>query len=173
MINLYIGTYHKYNSGSLAGEWVELPQTEEELSATLNRIAKMTPRETAEDCEFMIQDFETDLNIKIEESDDIEQLNELAEKSENWNDTQKEAFGHFVDMGEDYTDAAEKVDKWDFYYIQADTDKELAENYIDDVYGGVEHLDRETLERYFDFESFGRELSYSFTKTDSGYIEDN
>lgn len=168
MINLYIGTYHKYNSGSLAGEWVELPK--DNIDEVLNKIAKMPPCEDSDQCEFMIQDFETDLNFRIEESDNIKELNELAEKSQDWSTSQKEAFGHFVDMGETWEDAAQKVNDYDFYYIEADTDEELAENYIDEI-GGLNCLDRETLERYFDFERFGRDLSFDFTKTDNGYIQ--
>lgn len=162
MINLYISTYHKYNSGYLNGEWVELPLDEEKLQETLNRIKGFHPAET--DAEFMIQDFETDLNIKIEETSNIYELNELA---------QKEVFGCLVDdWGGDIEDASDKVENYDFYYIEADNETELGENYINQL-GGLDCLSRETIERYFDFEAFGRDLSIDFTKTESGYLADN
>lgn len=169
MINLYISTYHKYNNGSLAGEWVELPNSN--LDEVLERIAKKAPSEDAEQCEFMIQDFETDLNFKIDESDSIEELNELAEQSERWTDDEKEAFGCFIDNGYDFEEAAQKVKDHDYFYIEADNETELAENYIDEI-GGLNCLPREELERYFDFEKYGRELGFSFTKTERGYIEE-
>lgn len=171
MINLYISTYHKYNCGYLSGEWVELPLEEEELQETLNRIKGLHPAES--DAEFMIQDFETDLNIKIQETSSIYELNELAQKTENWDDTQKEVFGCLVsNWGFDVEDASDKVEDNEYLYIEANNDTELAENYIEAT-GGIELLPREVLERYFDFEAYGRELSYGFTQTENGYLADN
>lgn len=171
MINLYISTYHKYNSGYLNGEWVELPLDEEKLEETLNRIKGLHPAES--DAEFMIQDYETDLNIKIEECDSIYELNELAQKTDNWTDTEKEVFGCLVSNWQaDFEEAQEKVNNNDYFYIEANNDTELAENYIEET-GGIELLPREILERYFDFEAYGRELSYGFTQTENGYLADN
>ena len=171
MMNLYISTYHKYNCGYLSGEWVELPLDEEKLQETLNRIKGLHPAET--DAEFMIQDYETDLNIKIEECDNIYELNELAQKAEDWDETQKEVFGCLVDdWGAGIEDASDKVENNDFYYIEADNETELGENYINQL-GGLNCLSRETIERYFDFEAFGRDLSFDFTKTENGYLADN
>jgi antirestriction protein len=171
MINLYISTYHKYNCGYLSGEWVELPLDEKKLKETLNRIKGLHPAEN--DAEFMIQDFETDLNIKIQETSSIYELNELAKKTENWDETQKEVFGCMVDnLGADIEDAGDKVENYDFYYIEADNETELAENYINQL-GGLDCFSRETIEQYFDFEAFGRDLSFDFTKTENGYLADN
>lgn len=60
--------------------------------------------------------------------------------------------------------------KDDLFIIEAQDDEELAYKYIDDICGGLNNLDRETLERYFDFEAFGRDLSFDFTQTDNLYI---
>ena len=38
----------------------------------------------------------------------------------------------------------------------------LAYAYINEIYGDVNRLDKETLARYFDFESFGRDLSFDY-----------
>ena len=35
-------------------------------------------------------------------------------------------------------------------------------SYIDEIYGDVNKLSKETLARYFDFESFGHELSFDY-----------
>ena len=168
MINIYVGTYHKYNCGSIRGKWLELPLNDEELKSELDWVGQ---GENAP--EYMIQDYETDLHIKIDESENIEELNELAQKTDKWDETQKEVFGYFIeDCRLDIDEAFEKVDNWDFYFIEADDETELAENYIDEI-GGFACLSRETLERYFDFERFGRDLSFDFTKLVSGYISDN
>lgn len=171
MLNIYVSTYHKYNSGYLSGEWIELPLDEEKLDETLNRIKGLHPAES--DAEFMIQDFETDLNIKIDECDNIHELNELAQSTENWTDEQKEVFGCLVsDWQADFEEALEKVNNNEYFYVEANNETELAENYID-ITGGLEFLPREVLERYFDFEAYGRELSYGFTQTENGYLADN
>ena len=39
------------------------------------------------------------------------------------------------------------------------------------VYGGIENMDKDTLEEYFDYEAFGRELEFDFTATSAGYID--
>lgn len=48
-----------------------------------------------------------------------------------------------------------------------DSYSSLAYAYIDNIYGDVNGLDKETLARYFDFESFGRDLGFNF------FIDDN
>ena len=68
-------------------------------------------------------------------------------------------------------EAIERVEDNDYYLIKADTTSDLAYTYIDEVYGGIENMDKDTLERYFDYEAFGRELEFDFTATDVGYID--
>ena len=43
------------------------------------------------------------------------------------------------------------------------SDKELADWYVFDVLGRVEELGQETLERYFDHEAFGHDLSFDYS----------
>ena len=75
-------------------------------------------------------------------------------------------YGHLED------DEIERIQE-DLFIIEAQNDRELAEKYVDDICGGIEWLDRETLERYFDFEAFGRDLSFDYTKTENLYISNN
>lgn len=164
MMNIYVGTYHKYNSGSLRGKWLELPLGDDELEKELSWIA-----EGENDPEFMIQDFECDF-YKIDESENIWELNRLADECENWDDGQKDAFKEFTESGYDLEESLQKVKNGEFFYIDASDEKELAEKYIE-ICGGLENLNRETLERYFDFEAYGRELAYSFDETEHGYID--
>ena len=100
----------------------------------------------------------------------IERINELAEQYEQLSAVEQEAFDV---LKESYSEeeALEKALEHDYFYIEAENDTELAENYIDEVYGGVEHMSPEVLARYFDYEAFGRDLSYDFNKTENGYID--
>ena len=52
---LYVGTYHKYNGGSIAGKWVKLSQFSD-AAEFLQYCAELHNDE--EDPEFMFQDFE-------------------------------------------------------------------------------------------------------------------
>ncbi len=53
---IYVGTYHKYNNGSIAGAWIDLENlSEEEFYSKCKELHK---DET--DPEFMYQDFECD-----------------------------------------------------------------------------------------------------------------
>ena len=61
----------KYNEGILKGEWVCLPMNEKKLQSKINNIL-------GSDEEFFITDYEAP--IKIEEYDNIADLNEFAEK---------------------------------------------------------------------------------------------
>lgn len=169
MIKIYVGTYGKYNGGSLEGKWLELPMNEEELQEELEKIG-----EGEDDPEYMIEDFEIDNGIyfKISETEDLNVLNELAEGLENLSDYEIEILNAYLDEGESIKKALDKVQNRDGFYIEGDTDEDLACNYINEVYGGVEALDRETLERYFDFEGFGRDLAFDAIKTENGYLFD-
>ena len=42
------------------------------------------------------------------------------------------------------------------------SDVDFACSYIEQVYGDVNNMDKETLARYFDFESFGQDLKMNF-----------
>ena len=68
-------------------------------------------------------------------------------------------------------------EKWDDIYLYEDIDTfdELGYYYINSILGDISQLSREQLERYFDYEAFGRDLDMdttgSFTK--NGYLDAN
>lgn len=51
----------------------------------------------------------------------------------------------------------------------ANDDNELAERVIDQL-GGVGQLDRETLESYFNWNAYGRDLRLELVVTESGHV---
>lgn len=73
---LYVGTYAKYNSGSISGEWVDLTQfsTADEF---LQHCAELHSDE--EDPEFMFQDYEGFPKVFYSESASSEDLEKLFE----------------------------------------------------------------------------------------------
>ena len=164
-----------YNEGTLLWHWLELPATDEEIQEALDKIRVCNDKNQYYDevgCpyeEYHIADVE-DFPFDYSEYMNINEVNELAEKYENLDDVEQEAFVHFKDNGYSMEEALEKALEHDYYYIKADNDTELAENYIDEVYGAIENMPKEELAKYFDFEAFGRDLSYDFYQTENGYI---
>jgi antirestriction protein len=63
------------------------------------------------------------------------------------------------------------LEEWidEHYEGQFDSDRDLAYHYVD-VLGGVDQLGEETLHRYFDYESFGRDLAYDYSDYDGHYF---
>lgn len=107
----------------------------------------------------------------IGEYSSVEDLENVKEW-EDMDDYDKEIVDAICDAtGCNIEEAIERVEDNDYYLIKADTTSDLAYTYIDEVYGGIENMDKDTLERYFDYEAFGRELEYDFIATDVGYID--
>jgi antirestriction protein len=70
-MKIFITNLAKYNEGVLKGEWICLPMDEMKLQSKINNIL-------GSDEEFFISDYEAP--IRINEYDNISDLNELAEK---------------------------------------------------------------------------------------------
>ena len=68
-------------------------------------------------------------------------------------------------------------EKWDDIYLYKDIDTfdELGYYYINSILGDISELSREQLERYFDYEAFGRDLDMDTTGafTHNGYLDAN
>ncbi len=70
-MKIFVTNLAKYNEGVLKGEWIYLPMDEMKLQSKINNII-------GSDEEFFISDYESP--IKIDEYDDIADLNDFAEK---------------------------------------------------------------------------------------------
>jgi len=164
-IKIYLTNLGKYNEGELIGKWVELPV--DDFAPILNEIGINDQYE-----EWFITDYEAP--FKIGEYDNIEELNELAEKCQNFSDTDWQVFSACVDDGYDKEEAIEIVDNNKYTFIEGSTDRDLGTNYVYDLLGGPEELAKETLERHFDYESFGRDLRMGgFFEIDDGFLKIN
>ena len=68
-------------------------------------------------------------------------------------------------------------ENWDDIYLYKDIDTfdELGYYYINSILGDISQLSREQLERYFDYEAFGRDLDMDTTGafTHNGYLDAN
>jgi len=164
--SVYVGTYDKYNSGSLSGAWLELSRFADkdefyEACAELHKDEK--------DPEYMFQDYENIPDALISESwisekvfDIIDTLNQLTGK-------EQEPFSVWCNNGHhdlSTEDAGSLVTAFrDDYCGEYDSEEDYAMEFID------EHYDlSEFVKTYFDYAKYARELFMTDYWMDSGYV---
>lgn len=164
MINasLYVGTYAKYNNGSLFGKWFHLTDFED-AADFLAACQELHKDET--DPEFMFQDCEGIPSALYCESCSVQNIEEIYRYITKCEEFGQDIVDAVIESGEDMDDVE------NFYYLCEDDlfnrDEKIGISYIDQM-GGVENLDRDTLERYFDFESYGRDIKQDLRIIQSG-----
>ena len=183
MIKLYLANLGKYNEGELKGAWIELPYTQEELEEKFVEIGiahydaegNYVPYvvETDEKGyeymyeEYAIHDYETDLNIPINEYSSLSNLNAI-ENNVNYNEVDK--VNILLNNGDislrDLIETPAYKLLEDYSFVELDSsisneDEKIGYGYIDEVMCGIDQLPREVLESYFDFEAYGRDLRLS------------
>lgn len=170
MIELCLTNLGKYNESELVYTRLVLPATAEEIETAFDKIgvAENTMYE-----ESFISDYETDINgLSISEYASLDDLNELAEELENFDEYELEAFGAMLDAGLATDEALQKVQDNEYrMYDGCFSMAEVAEQYADET--GLLYNIPDDLRIYFDFEAYGRDMEINghFIETDSGYIE--
>lgn len=161
-IKLFMNTWANYNENGADGVitptgWLSLDEAEEYA-------------DKYEEYEPFINDTDNvPKELGVNEYSDISETVDILRRYEDFDDTQKEVFAAIMDYGYETDKAFDIVDDRDYIYYEADSDADLAYNYTDEI-GGVESLGRDTLEQYFDYDAFGRDLAYDFIKTEYGYV---
>lgn len=170
-ISIYLTNLNRYNNGVLCGEWVKLPIPEEELETVLHRIG-------TENDEFFITDYETLLgNLHISEYASIDDLNEFAERVNGLADHDYEKLAAVLECESSMSIAEilEIIDDLDSFDLLADVedDEALGEYYAD--VGCIFHNIPDSIQRYFDFEAYGRDirLESNLCFTSYGAVIDN
>ena len=172
MIRIYLTNLGKYNEGILLGEWVDLPVSHDELMKVFDRIKICHDKVDYSDKygnpyeEWFITDYETDVDgIKIGEYDSLDNLNKLAETLEDLNDNDREIVEALLSEGYSLDDAIDKEDDC-IVYSDCNDMEDVARQYIEET--GLLNSVPENLRDYFDFEAYGRDMSfegqYVFTK---------
>lgn len=156
---LYVGTYFKYNCGSLAGAWVDLT-TFDDFEEFMDFCRELHSDE--EDAELMFQDYMNFPEEFYSESgfseSDFEHIIEYADFED------KDAY-------QAYCNIFGKFDERDFnnrYQGEYDSEEDFARQMIDDCYD----LERSmgSLSSYFDYKAFARDLFSCDYDYDSGYV---
>lgn len=168
MMNIYLTNLGKYNEGELIGEWVELPVSHEELQKVFERIGINEEYE-----EYFITDYECDF-YEVGEYESLDTLNEIAERIEELGKEESEVVKALMsELGYTLNEAIDKVNSGDYrIYSDCDDMTDIAYQVVEEC--GYLNNVPDNVARYFDYESFGRDLgiegTYIFTD-DNNAIE--
>lgn len=171
-ISIYVTNLGKYNEGYLVGEWLELPATDEEIAATLERIGISDKPDASGRYyeEYFITDYESDIDgFYCGEYESIAHLNEIAEQIE---DIDAETFAAALFHSTDFEEAIELAK--DTFCLGAPSgfmsDEEYVGYYYFEEYEAIKIP--EELQRFFDFEKYGHEIMMEghFYTAESGKI---
>lgn len=163
-VEIYVGTYEKYNRGSLAGEWVKLGDFSsiEEFYSYCKELHK-----DENDPEYMFQDFEAPEFMwgLINEGYISPDIYEIAGKLDEVD----------IDMIAAYVDATgeplslEVIEKAeDRFYGYFENDYDLGFDYAEA--SGIIDSIPENLRFYFDFDKLGRDLSHELISSGGYYF---
>lgn len=141
---VYVGTYRKYNNGSLYGQWVDITSFDsyDEFYDYLRRL-----HGDEADPELMFQDYENFPESMYSESGMSEEtFNKIIEFAESENGAALEAFYDYY--GKDADDFEDR------YEGEFDSEKDFAYMIVDEL--GWENIANK--EFYFDYDMFARDL---------------
>lgn len=146
--SVYVGTYGKYNDGSLCGLWVDLSSFSDydEFIDFCKAIHADEP-----DPELMAQDFEcfprqwyNEGFMSEEDFDHIQEYTELCDKYD-------------VDAVDDYMEFADDLDDFEEAYCgEWESEEDFARHIVEECYDIEKTMG--DLSRYFDYEAFANDL---------------
>jgi len=153
--SIYVSCLAAYNSGVLHGRWIDLTNGEDATATDIREMLATSPVADAE--EFAIHDFEGFGSYRVSEWSDVATLVAIAEAVEEYGPFITE---YLADVHDDLADAVAAVEEVSW----SDSFREYADQFAEECIlpeGG------ETLQRYFDYESFARDLQHDYTVLDN------
>ena len=163
---VYVGTYGKYNSGSLRGVWLDLTTFADydEFLAVCRYIHRdeVSPEFMAQDFTDFPREFYTEGFMSEREFDVIQEFAKLV-------DDDKEAFEVYAAAFGSSRDDVSIFDNFrEAYCGEWDSEKDFTYNLVDelDYLRGVP----DSIASYFDYEAFARDLFIDYYYFDSGFI---
>ena len=163
---IYVGTYAKYNDGSLFGKWMQLSDYSdlEEFYDACKELHK-----DEEDPELMFQDWEEIPEGLIGECWLSENFFDLRDAMDSLKDDQPEAFMMWCNHGSydiSSEDAHSLLSKFkDEYQGKYDSEEDFAYQYVENCYDLPEFA-----KTYFDYEKFAQELFSTDYYFEDGYV---
>ena len=166
---IYVGTYGKYNSGSIQGSWLKLRdyKTLEEFYTACKKL-----HDNEYDPEFMFQDWESIPEIFISESWIDPMFFDLL----NWHENiDLEAFYDYLDNVHGSIKATDEISEliegFEMSYFQNwDSFKDFVYDYYDNL---LVKCCNNFKDWYFDYDKLENELLHEYTYTDKGNVFSN
>jgi antirestriction protein len=168
---VYVADLGAYNEGKLIGEWLDLSEYSsgsEVMDAITELLQKFSEKQGIVREEYAIHDIENiprELYSEYMGESDFDKVIKAYEISED-RGISMEAIASIIREYEP-DDLEEFVN--DRYEGQYDSDTDLAYAYVDNI-GGVSALGEGTLQTYFDYEAFGRDLANDYNEYDGYYF---
>ena len=174
LVEIYVANLEAYNQGDLVGNWITLPKDEEILIKELKQIGGE---------EQAIHDVCDTIGLDITEYTDIKELNNFLkelDKSNYMEEIKALLEADYINLNQllkmDKFDIQNFVEGFIIIYAAEDTkylneSSKIAYNYIDDVFGGIEYLDKRTLENHFNYGDFGRDLKFYYNEENEEFFE--
>ena len=159
---VYVGTYRKYNEGSLFGAWLDITKFED--YDEFISVCKFLHRDE-EDPELMFQDYECFPESWYSESCmDEDTFNKIKEYGE-LDDDKQEAYRIYIDGGL----GEEDIDSFnDAYMGKYDSEEDYAYEVINECYN-IEQM-MGGLSSYFDYKAYARDLFIDDYYFDNGHV---
>lgn len=171
-VRVYVANLAKYNEGKLVGEWIDLPADEEEIEEVIQEVL-------GNDEEWEIHDYESNVDIKInnfknvyELSETIEDINIAIHRNGIDEDVFKmlinhEGIHHITTMLENgefrvYRGVNNFADVARDYLSESGLFSMILDGMTSSVYDSNQkrHMESlsDTIEQYFDFEAYGEQM---------------
>jgi antirestriction protein len=164
-MKIYVGTYQKYNNGSLFGKWLDL-EDYVDLDDFFEACQELHKDE--DDPELMFQDFEDIPDALIDESWITEDIFDYINF-----DGDRDALDAFMTLGH-YSSLADYLDAFEDAFMGT-LDGSGSDNcnlaYWAEENGMIDIP--ENMQCYFDYEAFGRDLSYDYDVVDDFIFANN
>lgn len=163
---IYVGTYAKYNAGSLEGKWLYLSDYSdaEELYEAMTEL-----HSDEQDPEFMIQDREGDLAYMIDECmspNEFEDIYSFMDEVENSYLDLEVMIAYCKHTGCDLKDSVEKAEE--AYQGEYESDEEFAQELAEEL--GYLNENKSWPHSCIDWEWAARELMYDYFEEDGYYF---
>lgn len=157
-INAYIANLASYAEGTIIGAWFTLAETTaEEITAAIG------------EGETIVLDYEGPSEMHIDEYENITNLIEIAQRLAELNE---DLLNAMLYHGYNIAQAIEKIENEEYTIYEGCEDMaDVAYQVIEE--SGMLSEAPELVQRYFDYEAFGRDLDLEgyFYKMSNGYIE--
>lgn len=146
--SVYVGTYAKYNEGSLRGLWIDLT-TFDDYDEFINfckaiHADEYDPELMAQDYECFPRDFYHEGFMSREDFDNIAEYTEMCEK-------------HSTEAVNDYMELHDSLDGFEERYCgEWDSEEDFARHIVESCYDLESRMG--DLQHYFDYEAYGRDL---------------